>query len=149
MNGPPAKPTTAWSVVELLADEADGLEHEGHRLLRLGHAEPLDVPERGDRLGDDGPDAVDELDVDAHADDREHDVGEHHRGVHAVAAHRLQRHLGAELGPAADLEEAVALADLAVLGQRPAGLAHEPDRRALDVLAPGGADEKRLGHAEI
>ena len=68
--------------------------------------------------------------------DGEHDVGEHHRRVDAVAADRLERHLGAELGLPADLEEAVALADLAVLGQRAAGLAHEPDRRALDVLAP-------------
>ena len=39
----------------------------------------------------------------------------------------------------------VALADLAVLGQRPARLPHEPDRRALDRLAARGADEKRLG----
>ena len=31
-------------------------------------------------------------------------------------------------------------------GQRPAGLAHEPHRRALDRLAPQRADEERLGH---
>ena len=37
-----------------------------------------------------------------------------------------------------------ALADRAVLGQRSAGLPHEPHRRALDRLAPGGADEKRF-----
>ena len=30
--------------------------------------------------------------------------------------------------------------------ERP-GLAHEPDGRALDRLAPRGADEERLGHA--
>ena len=67
--------------------------------------------------------------------------------VDIVAPHRLQRHLRAELGLAADLEEVVALADLAVLGQRAARLAHEPDGRALDVLAPARAREKRLGHA--
>ena len=133
--------------VELLTDEADGLQHEGHRLLRLGHAEPLDVGQAGDRLGHDRPDAVDEVDVDSHADDREHDVGEHHGRVHAEAMDWLQRHLGAELGLPTHLEEAVTLADLPILGQRPPGLAHEPDRRALDVLAPGGADQKRIGHA--
>src|SRR5207253_1488965 len=45
-----------------------------------------------------------------------------------------------------DLEEPVALADLAILGERTARLPHEPDRRALDRLAPGGADEERPGH---
>ena len=45
-----------------------------------------------------------------------------------------------------DLEERVPLADRAVLRQRAPGLAHEPDRRALDRLAPAGADEERLGH---
>ena len=69
-----------------------------------------------------------------------------HRRVDAVAPHRLQRHLGAELGLVRDLEERVALADRAVLRQRAARLAHEPDGRALDALAPRGADEKRIGH---
>ena len=82
--------------VELLPDEANGLEHERHR-LSLGHAEPLDVPEAGDRLSHDRADAVDELD-DPHADHRQHDVGEHHRRVDTVTALGLERHLGAELG---------------------------------------------------
>ena len=50
-----------------------------------------------------------------HRDDRGHDVREHHRGVDVVPAHRLQRHLGGQLGRAVDLEERVLLADLAVL----------------------------------
>ena len=60
--------------------------------------------------------------------------------------HRLQRHLGAQLGGVGDLEERVSLADGAILGKRAARLAHEPHRRPLDVLAPGGADEKRVVH---
>ena len=99
-----------------------------------------------DRVCDHRADALDEIDVDAHADDRQHDVGEHHRRVDAVGAHRLEGHLGAELGLPADLEEVVALADLPVFGQRAAGLAHEPDGRPLDGLAPAGACEERLGH---
>ena len=35
----------------------------------------------------------------------------------------------------------------AIFGKRPARLAHEPHRRPLDFLAPGGAHEKRLAHA--
>ena len=47
-------------------------------------------------------------------------------------------------GVCATSKKRVPLADRAVLGQRPAGLAHEPHRRALDGLAPGGAHEERL-----
>jgi hypothetical protein len=61
-----------------------------------------------------------------------------------VAPDGLQRHLRAKLWLSRDLEEAVLLPKLAVLGQRAPGLAHEPHRRALDRLAPGGAYEKRL-----
>ena len=62
-----------------------------------------------------GPDVLDELDLDAHPEQRQHDVREHHGRVDVVAAHRLERHLGAELRLVADLEERVRLPDLAVL----------------------------------
>ena len=94
------------------------------------------------RLLDHRPDALDELDVDAHAEDGRHDVGEEDGRVDAVPAHRLQRHLRAELRRSRDLEEAVLLPQRAVLGQRAARLAHEPDRRPLGRLAPQRADEK-------
>ncbi len=51
----------------------------------LGHDQALDVGERLDRLGDDRPDVLDQLHVDAHPEDGQHDVGEHHRRVDAVA----------------------------------------------------------------
>ena len=111
-----------------------------------GRRQPLDVGRRPDRLGDHRPDVLDELDVDAHPEERQHDVREHHGRVDVVAAHGLERHLGAELWLLADLEEGVRLADLAVLGERATGLAHEPHGRPFDGLEPGCADEERLGH---
>ena len=57
--------------------------------------QPADVLHPPDRTVDDGADALDELDVDPHPEDRGHDVREHHRGVDVVSAHRLERHLGA------------------------------------------------------
>ena len=57
--------------------------------------------------------------------------------------HRLQRHLGAQLGCVSDIEEPVALADRAVLGERAPRLPHEPHGCAPDGLAPRGANEKR------
>ena len=146
MNGPPQNPITAFSAGELRPDEPDRLEHRRERLLDVRHAEPLDVGGAPDRPVDHRADALHELDVEPHPENRGHDVREHDGRVDAVPPHRLERHLGAELGLVRDLEERVALADRAVLRQRPPRLAHEPDGRALDGLAPRGADEKRIGH---
>ena len=51
------------------------------------------------------------------------------RRIDAVAAHGLQGDLDDQVRRHARLEHADALAELAVLGQRAAGLAHEPHRR--------------------
>ena len=128
------------------ADEPHGLEHRRERLLGIGHAQALDVGHRADRLVDHGADALDEPDVDPHAEHRGHDVREHHGRVDVVATHGLQRHLGAQLGRVGDIEERVLLADSAIFGKRAARLAHEPHRGPLDFLAPRGAHEKRLAH---
>ena len=56
-------------------------------------------------------------------------------------AQRLQRDLGGLLGGAARLEDVAIAAQLAVLGQVAAGLAHEPHRRAIHGLAPQRAEE--------
>ena len=108
MNGPPQKPTSARSRLELAAHDPHGLEDRRAPLLRLGDAQPLDVRRGRDRLVDDRADALDELDVDPHPEDGRHDVREQDGRVDAVPAHRLQRHLGAELGRARELEEASA-----------------------------------------
>ena len=133
---------------QLAPDDRDRFEDERHRFLRLRNGQLLDVGERADRPLDHRADVLDELDLHAHAEQRQHDVREHHRRVDVVAADRLQGHLGAELRLVADLEERVGLPDLAILRQRAARLAHEPDRRALGWLEARGADEERLPHAK-
>ena len=136
MNGPPQKPTSARSGVELRAHEAHRLEHRRERLAS-GTRSRVDVGARAaPARATTGPTPSTSSTSIPIAEDGRHDVGEEHRRVDAVPAHRLERHLRAELRRAGELEERVALAQRAVLGQRPAGLAHEPDRRALDRLAP-------------
>ena len=77
------------------------------------------------------------------------DVGEQDGRVDADEVDRLHRDLDGELGRAAHLEEAVLLADGAVLGHVAAGLAHHPHRRALGRLAAGGTQEEVVvGHGE-
>ena len=94
----PAEADDGLVGVELRAHQAYRLEHERARLLRLGRGQALDVGHGLDRASDHRADVLDQVDLDAHADDREHDVREHHRGVDAVPAHRLEGHLRAELG---------------------------------------------------
>ncbi len=144
MNGPPQKPTTACSGFSSrrtarIASRTGPTVSAGSGMRSASTAARVRIGSRTT-----GPTPFDELDVDAHRDDRGHDVREHHRRVDAVAANRLERDLGGQLGGAVDLEERVPLADLAVLGQRPPGLPHEPDRGALDRLAPRGAHEERF-----
>ena len=105
MNGPPAKPTTAWSGRS--ASRTRRTDSSVHGTDSSGSGTTSRSTSASERTGarHDRPDVLDQLDLDAHAEDREHDVGEHHRRVDAVAPHRLQRHLGAELRLPGDLEE--------------------------------------------
>ena len=59
---------------------------------------------------------------------------------------RLQRDLGGLLGAADRLEDVAVAAQLAVLGQVAAGLAHEPHGRAIHGLAPQRAEESIGAH---
>ena len=83
-----------------------------------------------------------EVDLNAHALERRHDVAEEDRGVHAEPPDRLDRHLGGELGRLGQGEEVGLLADLAVLGQVATGLAHDPHRRVRRRLTPAGSEER-------
>ena len=89
-----------------------------------------------------GPDAGPDLDAEADRVQREDDVREQDRGVDAVPADGLHRDLGGDRGVVAELEQASGAAQRAVLGQRAAGLPHEPHGRALDGLPAHRADER-------
>jgi hypothetical protein len=115
-------------------------------LVSVQRSQPRHIGRRAKRLVDDRADALDQAQVDAHRENGRHDVGEEDGGVDVVAADRLERHLRAELGCAGELEERVALAQRPVFRQRPARLAHEPDRRALDRFAPQSTHQQGLRH---
>ena len=144
MNGAAAEADDRLVGVELPPDDADRLEDRRHGGLGVGHLQLLDRGRSPDRLANDRPYPLDELDVDAHRDDRGHDVREHHRCVDPVPLHRLQRDLGGQLRRAVDLEERVLLANRPVLGQRAPRLPHEPGRGPLGRLTPCGAHEERV-----
>ena len=98
---------------------------------------------------DDGPDAGHDLHAHPGQAQGHDDVAEEDRRVHVVAAHRLERDLGGELGDEARVQHRHALAGRPVLRQRAARLAHEPHRtvRALALRAPAahGGEQRREG----
>ena len=102
-------------------------------------------------LLDDRADAGRDVDAEADGGDRHDDVGVEDGGVDAVAAHRLQGDLGRQLGLADGVEDAAAAADGAVLGQRPARLAHEPHRHPVVGAArePAARVEERRQRVRV
>ncbi len=85
--------------------------------------------------------AGDELEVEAHGGEGKQEVGEDDGGVDTEALGGGDGDFGGDVGRAADVEEGVVLADGHVLRHVAAGLAEEPDGRAVDGLAEAGAHE--------
>ena len=142
VNGAPANPISGVAA-ELADQAAHGLGDE-RDVLGGQVGDRLDVGERAHRAGDDRADAGLDVEVDADGLERQHDVGEEDGRVDAVAAHRLQGDLDDQLGVHAGLEHADALAELEVLGQRAARLAHEPHRACAGTGSPRAACRNAL-----
>jgi hypothetical protein len=140
VNGAPGEADERRLAVELLAEQAHGLEHVRQPLFRIEHPQALDAGAIAHRRVNHRPLTLRELERRAHRLERQQDVREEDRRVHPEAQ-RLQRHLDGELGLLANLEQRVLLPEGAVLGHVAAGLAHEPDGRKRGRLAPAGAEE--------
>ena len=127
-------------VGECSDEQIDGVAHV-RDVVGFERAEAIEIGGRskwplGDRAGPG-------LDVDAEPDSvRWHDdVAVEDRGVDAVAAHRLQRDLGGELGLLDRIEDRAVAAYGPILGQAAPGLAHEPHRGVPSGSAGGGVEE--------
>ena len=131
-------------------ERPDRLGHVGH-VARVQGAQPLQIPGRAHRSLDHRPDPGLDVHVDSDRAQRDHDVAEQDGRVHVVPAQRLQGDLGDQLGAGARVEHRDALPHPPVLGQRPARLPHEPDRRIGHWLSPAGQHEGglRLGHGHV
>ncbi|GAA3496505.1 hypothetical protein GCM10019016_036060 [Streptomyces prasinosporus] len=108
------------------ADQRGGPELTGQQADRLGDvgdvlggqvAQPGEVGAGAHRLLDDRADAGLDVEVDADGLEGDDDVAEVDRRVDLVAAHRLERDLGDQIGAHAGLQHPDALAHLAVLRQ--------------------------------
>ena len=127
------------AAVEFRSQQAHGVGDEGEHLAGGLRPQGLDLRARSDRLGDLGTGV--EGHVDAERIERQHDVREQDGGIEREAPQRLQRDLGRQFRGAAQLEEADAAAQFAILREVAAGLAHDPDGGAIHGLPPAGAQE--------
>ena len=99
------------------------------------------------RSGSHGNGAGAGCDVDAESDSvrRHHDVAVQHGGVDAIAAHRLQRDLGGQIGLLEGIQDRPLATHCPVLREAAAGLAHEPHGRVNAAVAAGGGQERPHG----
>lgn len=77
--------------------------------------------------------------------EREEKIGEDDGSINAENFSGGDGDLGGERGLFADFQQRVLLADRAIFGHVASGLAHEPNRRALDRLRFAGANEDGIG----
>ena len=131
--------------VQLADDDADRLEHVGEVRLGLERSEAVQVSVVPKRHVDHRPTSGHDLDPDADRGQGHDDVREQDGGVDPVTAYRLQGELGGELRLGDGVEDVAVAAERPVLGQRPARLAHEPHRCALDARAATRPQERRVG----
>ena len=142
MNGAPAKPISGVPPSSATSPRTASVMKGTCSGLRSGIASTSASVRTGRSTT--GPTPGHDVEVDADGLERQHDVGEEDGRVHAVATHRLQRDLDDQVGLHAGLEHPDALAQTQVLGQRPTGLSHVPDRCVRRRFAPGGPEERRV-----
>ena len=91
---------------QLPGQEPHRLEHVSRVGLGVERPQPLEVGGRAERPFDDRASARHDVDAEPDRADRHDDVGEQDGGVDPVAADRLQRDLGRQLGVGDGLEDA-------------------------------------------
>ena len=98
----------------------------------------VDIRAGAHRVADDGAFAGGVAQFQSHRLNRQQQVGKNDGRVDVQNLDRLQRDRSRQVGPLADLENAVLRADFAVLAQIAACLPHEPYRPHVRRAAPAG-----------
>ena len=111
--------------------------------------EALAVAGRTQRCVGDRPGARRHVDAETDGVRGHDDVAVQHGCVDAIAAHRLQRDLGRDVGSLDRVENRPFATHTAVLGERPSRLTHEPHRCVARRAAVGGVEERARGRASV
>ena len=121
---------------EIAPNDPDRVHHESQIIFRIRHAQPIDVGRGAHRRAEPGSLSLDELQPETHRPGDGQDVGEEDGGIEREPAQRLQGDLAGELRCAAQRKEAAgARPRRPILREIASGLAHQPDRSAVDRLS--------------
>ncbi len=127
--------------IELSHELSYRFEYVGRVGLGIERPKTGEVVLMAERPFDFGTDARCDGEPETDGVGRHDDVGVEDRSVDVVATDRLQRDLGGEIGVGNGVEDRSGAANGAVLGQRAARLAHEPDRHPVVGQPATGLDE--------
>src|SRR6267142_89749 len=121
---------------ELAPRQSDRLHHIAELGVHVERGQSLDIGGIANRAVDVRPFSRLKTQAQPQRLERQQDVGEYDRGIDAEARHGLQRDLGGELGIMAQIEDGMALPELAVLRHVPTRLPHEPDWSDVGAFPP-------------
>ena len=124
---------------QLASQQANRVGHERHHLRRWLGVKCVHLAPRANRLRD--LRSRRERHANAEGIERQEDVGEEDRGIQLEPPQRLQRHFSGEVRRPAQVQKIDAAAQFAVFRQVAAGLAHDPEWRAVHRFAPAGTQE--------
>ena len=130
--------------VQLGGQDAHRLDDVGRVDLGFERPEALEIVLDPEGLGHHRTGGRGHVHAEPDGGHRDHDVGEEDGGIGAVAVHRLPGELGHQLGLGDGVEDAALPSRRPVFGQRPARLAHEPDRHPFDGEPPARPDERGI-----
>jgi len=109
--------------------------------LRVDRRQPVHVPRGTNRLFNDRPDVLHDVERHAEGSHRIHDVRIQDGGIHPELAHGHHRHFRGQFGHCANFEERIFFFDFAVFGIIASRLAHVPDRHPVHRFPPAGAQK--------
>ncbi len=128
--------------VQFAPDQAHRVHHVAQLGFHVRYRQPVRVGGGAHGAFELRAFALDEVQAQTHCVGHGEDVGEQDRSVQPEAAQRLQGHLAGDLRVLGHAQEAAGGgARGAVLRQVAAGLAHQPDGRAVDGFALEGAQQ--------
>ncbi len=131
--------------VQFAANRAHGIHDIAQLDVHVGYGEFRDVGHAADRALELRTLAIGEVQAKAHRVRHGQDVGKQDRGIQRKTAQRLQRHFTGQFRVLGQGQEAAGLrARRPVFRQVAAGLAHQPDRRAVDGFAAQGTQEATI-----
>ena len=128
-------------VAQTLAQQPDHVHHEAGLFHRIGDDQFFHLFGGANRRFDYRAAGFDDIQFDAHRFDRDQDVRKHNDRIHTQNVIGLHGNFGGQFRRFAQRQKIRLAANGAIFRQVAPGLAHHPDRRAVNRLPTAGANQ--------